>query len=463
MTPNPYNKPELQRFNQYMRGPMKQLLIITGILIFVSFLSSCVGLPQEEDEDSQETQTVVTPSDDNSPSTIDNNNNTDSENSSQNPPNTNQNEQPQNSEPPDNNQSTNSPNDQTSPPSGESIYSQPVSAKSPFSCSTCHAITEPAPDGIRRVGHPLADATKRLHYKDGETTSMLTAVNSCLTEWMNTTPWTEDTPEWEELYTWLDVQSTSTETQPIDIEIVPPLENLSGGNATSGQTLFNASCSICHEIDGTGGALAPKVGGRGYDEFFTAELVAKRVRTSGSSTDSIYTGLTGGVMPFWGKNRLSDDELKDLIAFLEIKGELTEPGPEPEPEPSLPDDNSNTNNPPTTGTTCASTHPKIGQTAELSTFAHRVSGTAEIVDDCTVVINNFNFDGQGIVVEVYGGIDGNYKNGFPISDNIFGQPYTNGTLEIKLPETVTLDDFNGISIWCTAVGVSFGDGLFQSP
>jgi len=112
---------------------------------------------------------------------------------------------------------------------------------------------------------------------------------------------------------------------------------------------------------------------------------------------------------------------------------------------------------------CASNHVMVGQTGELSTLAHSVSGTATIVDDCTIEITNFNYDGGGIIVEVYAGIDEDYQPpvGFAISDNIFGTRFENQTFTVQLPTNKTLDDLNGISIWCSDVGVSFGDSLFN--
>ncbi|MBT5928030.1 MAG: DM13 domain-containing protein [Verrucomicrobia bacterium] len=94
---------------------------------------------------------------------------------------------------------------------------------------------------------------------------------------------------------------------------------------------------------------------------------------------------------------------------------------------------------------------------------HDTSGTATIVDDRTVEVTNFNYDGQGVDVRFYGGTDGAYASGFAISDNIFGTAYANATLTLTLPDGKTLDDMNGISIWCVAFDVSFNDALFEAP
>ncbi len=330
---------------------------------------------------------------------------------------------------------------------GQELFENRMSSGNTFACATCHALTEPASDGIRRPGHSLENVTRRPHYKNGQLTAMLDAVNSCLSEWMNAPTWTEDNTDWQTLFSWFDDQATVTagEADPVPIQIVDPPTDLSGGDATAGQTLFNSSCVVCHGENGVGTERAPQVGGLGL----SSELVGRRVRTSGRVDSGVYEGLTGGIMPFWGADRISDDELRDLTAYLALTGENA----------TTAFDSSTSSS----DSTCTSNHSRVGQTAELSTFSHNVSGTAEIVDDCTITIRNFNYDGGGIVVEIYGGTDGEYNppTGFSISGDLKDTLFENESLTLTLPTGVTLDDFNGISVWCVAVGVSFGDGLFQ--
>jgi hypothetical protein len=111
--------------------------------------------------------------------------------------------------------------------------------------------------------------------------------------------------------------------------------------------------------------------------------------------------------------------------------------------------------------TCTKTSAKVGQTAVLSTRSHLVSGTATVLDDCTIEIKNFTYDGLGLPdVFVYGGKAGNYAAGFPIGNNLFGTRRTNETIRVAL-KAGDLDKLDGISIWCIGAGVSFGDGLFK--
>jgi len=107
-------------------------------------------------------------------------------------------------------------------------------------------------------------------------------------------------------------------------------------------------------------------------------------------------------------------------------------------------------------------HAKVGQSATLSTVAHNVSGTAHIVNNRTIELRNFYYDGGGIVVQVYVSPNTFYgTSGTAISGDLFGTAFNNATLVLDLPESVNLDDVSYISIWCVVAGVSFGDGMFQ--
>ncbi len=107
-------------------------------------------------------------------------------------------------------------------------------------------------------------------------------------------------------------------------------------------------------------------------------------------------------------------------------------------------------------------HFRVGQSASLDTPGfHNVSGTAHIINNCTIELNNFYYDGGGIVVQVYLSPNSSFNPYTAISEDLYGTAFTNATLTLPLPDNVNLDDANYISIWCVAAGVSFGDGMFQ--
>jgi mono/diheme cytochrome c family protein len=343
---------------------------------------------------------------------------------------------------------------------GERIFRQPVDDGNTFACSTCHALQEPAADGFRRVGHPVSDATRRPHYKNGGVAMLRGAVNSCLEEWMSADRWSEDDPRWMELQSWLDEQAPEGEAEPLSFEIVAPPSNLEGGDAAEGQRLFNESCAKCHGQDGVGTERAIPLDTRDLDPAY----VARRVRLSGATDSEVYDDLTGGRMPFWAADRLSDNELLDMIAYL-----TQNDGPMPDAGQDSGSDAGNDTGPdvddtPDVGSNCEATHERVGWTAELSEQFHNVGGTAEIIDNCTVRISNFTYDGRGINVSVYGAADSNYDDGYSMTaDLVRSQPYEGETIFARLPAGRSLDDLDGVSVWCVDVAIDFGSGVFSAP
>jgi hypothetical protein len=65
-------------------------------------------------------------------------------------------------------------------------------------------------------------------------------------------------------------------------------------------------------------------------------------------------------------------------------------------------------------------------------------------------------------VFAYGALGGAYAAGFAIGNNIKGQTFTNQTLTLVL-KPGDLDKMDSLSIWCSDVRVSFGDGMFRAP
>ncbi|MBT8469242.1 MAG: DM13 domain-containing protein, partial [Deltaproteobacteria bacterium] len=89
-----------------------------------------------------------------------------------------------------------------------------------------------------------------------------------------------------------------------------------------------------------------------------------------------------------------------------------------------------------------------------------------IIDDCTVRVDDFVYDGTGIDVRFYGGLGGDYSGGFSMSEEDLrriGGYDGSEPVYAQLPEDRTFDDLDGISVWCVPVSASFGDGLFTNP
>lgn len=108
-------------------------------------------------------------------------------------------------------------------------------------------------------------------------------------------------------------------------------------------------------------------------------------------------------------------------------------------------------------------HAKVGEIADFGTDnAHDVAGTAHIVNNRTIELRNFHFDGGGIQVEVWLSQSGNFTSDYiSISGDLLGMVFNDATAQFEIPAGTDLDGINYISIWCVPFGASFGDGAFQ--
>ncbi len=107
---------------------------------------------------------------------------------------------------------------------------------------------------------------------------------------------------------------------------------------------------------------------------------------------------------------------------------------------------------------CSSDDPRVGTDAELDGRAHGVRGRVAIIDDCTVELRDFHFDGGGLDVRAIGASTRNYENGAVLTNDLRRASGYNGeTLRIAFPTGVGLDDVQHLSIWCVPANVSFGD------
>ena len=112
---------------------------------------------------------------------------------------------------------------------------------------------------------------------------------------------------------------------------------------------------------------------------------------------------------------------------------------------------------------CTSKSPLVGTGSELSSLAHGVSGTVYVIDDCTLAIDNFHYDGKGLKVEIYSSKNGDFTEGRPLSIDLLRptQAYDNDLMILRLPKGQSVETIEGLSVWCSDAKVSFGDVLFE--
>lgn len=96
---------------------------------------------------------------------------------------------------------------------------------------------------------------------------------------------------------------------------------------------------------------------------------------------------------------------------------------------------------------------------------HQVEGTATIIDDRTIHVEHFTYDGMAPAVYFYLGESDTYNaflNGLQL-DPLLDRAYNDESLTLTLPPGETLDGYGAISVWCADVDVNFSSAAFVSP
>lgn len=110
-------------------------------------------------------------------------------------------------------------------------------------------------------------------------------------------------------------------------------------------------------------------------------------------------------------------------------------------------------------------YPRSCHQAAMAPGAHIAQGIATIVDERTIHVRHFTYDGTAPLVYFYLGADNThaaFANGIAIG-SVLGRAYADEEITVQLPESQSLDGYTAISVWCAAFDVSFTSASFQPP
>lgn len=203
---------------------------------------------------------------------------------------------------------------------GKRMFRSTEISETGLTCWHCHANfnEKKTPDDYVRPGHPMYNAGYRSgwHRWDGKPLQTLEeAIATCMTRWMterhdkgyNGKP--APAHRVRQLAAYLRSEEISPEqkskpVEPIRDDKLPSDRMLALGDPAFGGAVFRQSCGICHKNDGTG--PAPSLIRNGYSRY----QIAKKVRGLGKR------GLNGLMMPPFSKDRLSDRQLLNVVAYV---------------------------------------------------------------------------------------------------------------------------------------------------
>jgi mono/diheme cytochrome c family protein len=319
---------------------------------------------------------------------------------------------------------------------GEQVYLTPDAQGNLFSCALCHSAVPASEESLLRSAHTLFNALAHQKYKGGERTDFLGAANVCRADWMQTTPWQADNGDFLDLLAFIKTACNANSEPNLSYEIVSPaVTGPSSGSAEKGCKLFNISCALCHTLGGNADPQKNFFGPSLMDPLVVVlndpDFLRQRIRLSGpNNPGTVYHGprLLGTVMPFWTKDKLSDDDVEDVVAYIEARRAGT-PGGD-----------------------CA------GRSGQLTGLLHNVGGTIEELSTKKIRITNFTYDGGGIDVHVWLFQSGHINQGTAIGDNLKSQPHSGDTLEVDIPGELTPHAYDSVSIWCVSAHQDFGSG-----
>lgn len=210
--------------------------------------------------------------------------------------------------------------------SGNAYYSGEASAQlgsadNEARCSTCHSM-----DGSPLSGATLMDIAYRESFKGGNAPTLLDATNACVTGWMGGEALVDGDDAWTELLSFMQSISDASVTaaNPLAPEVLADeaayADKYSGGDAAAGEAPYLAQCGICHDSDLVVNNRASF--NLAILSAFTEGRIAQKVRTSGPPPSDSAGGMdtTPGPMPFFEPSDLSDDDLRNIVAYIKSQG-----------------------------------------------------------------------------------------------------------------------------------------------
>ena len=208
---------------------------------------------------------------------------------------------------------------------GEEKFNDPggfsESGLNEMSCATCHTTTAEPPDDRIRPAYSLYGTVAREAWWGGRAARLIDAANSCIVYFLRGDELDPESDAAKQLYEYLlSITPEGSPSDPLPLTLVENIQPIAPGDATAGADVYRRACQYCHGDTHTGAGgfssfILPE-SMADYDEILPGEskaLILVEVIRHGR-----FFGV-GGVMPFFGTELLSDEQIADLIAYLELE------------------------------------------------------------------------------------------------------------------------------------------------
>lgn len=201
-----------------------------------------------------------------------------------------------------------------------------------MSCATCHEVG-PAQDsdGYRKAAYSLYGAPARAVWWGGNQLHLLDAVDQCIKWFLRGDPLDRESDEAKQLYEYLlSITPDDAPSAPLPMTVVENITALAPGDAVRGAALYASHCAHCH------GAMHTGADNNGIsklilpDGLLTGDYVTMFPTTPKGMLviESIRHGRffnVGGVMPFYPAELMSDADISDILAALDLSATVVRP------------------------------------------------------------------------------------------------------------------------------------------
>jgi thiosulfate dehydrogenase len=210
---------------------------------------------------------------------------------------------------------------------GRELFESPELSDSPgntLACSDCHALRASDAAGAYLPGAPLAGAVDRPSYWGGQESSLLGAINHCRYYFMlSSRPWTGEEADARAIYALLESLDASAEERAAQPFTLGEVSRLDPGDPERGEGIYRAACGSCHGAKTSGaGAIvagASRLPEQTLDEHPLGEYgeLDRFLVFIEKTRNGLFRGY-GGTMPPFSVEVLSDEELADVLSYLEV-------------------------------------------------------------------------------------------------------------------------------------------------